>query len=539
MTTANFPSDKDFIKQLEAAVNTYDRATAVTMAGQLITRCQTIGSPYPARASREILLLYRRARLFAEMDSVGSAICGAGEDDPAVRAEWIQAMIDSGKPAAAEAEARRLLRVLEASEPKPVVYGKAKAHLGRIEKDRFVSTGSSDNLDRAINWYAEALAFEPGEYWYAINLIALMARAERDKITVTDKRDYRASAREILKKLTDRDRDLVERWDLGTAAEASLAVGDIAGVHDWLGAYIRHPKTDAFSLAATQRQFREVWGLSEDDDGPGGVILPVLRQALAARPGGTISMSSQEIRFGYSDRAQQGFEGIWGNDTGHQIIWYRRMLDQARSVGRIARRVEPQKGLGTGFLVRAHDFFPQADTRFGEGEWLLLTNSHVVSNASGGILRPTEGVVGFEVLCEDTTYAELGELVWESPRDDLDVSFVRLAGAPLTPRPPLQPYDFVDSDAVPLIDPAFQRRYFVIGHPLAGPLQISLQDSLQVGWVDPLLRYRTPTESGSSGSPVFDEDWRLAAVHHRAVKESEANEGIWIHAIRRRLHARQ
>jgi V8-like Glu-specific endopeptidase len=56
-------------------------------------------------------------------------------------------------------------------------------------------------------------------------------------------------------------------------------------------------------------------------------------------------------------------------------------------------------------------------------------------------------------------------------------------------------------------------------------------------------RYRTPTESGNSGSPVFDEDeWMLVGLHHAGSKEMprlkgkggtyEANEAFSITAIR-------
>jgi V8-like Glu-specific endopeptidase len=57
---------------------------------------------------------------------------------------------------------------------------------------------------------------------------------------------------------------------------------------------------------------------------------------------------------------------------------------------------------------------------------------------------------------------------------------------------------------------------------------------------EPKLHYRAPTEPGSSGSPVFNQDWELVALHHAGSKElrslsgegvREANEGIWMSAI--------
>jgi hypothetical protein len=59
-----------------------------------------------------------------------------------------------------------------------------------------------------------------------------------------------------------------------------------------------------------------------------------------------------------------------------------------------------------------------------------------------------------------------------------------------------------------------------------------------------LLHYRTPTEPGSSGSPVFEpEDWRVVGLHHRGSATMpridgqegayQANEGIAILALQK------
>jgi V8-like Glu-specific endopeptidase len=55
-----------------------------------------------------------------------------------------------------------------------------------------------------------------------------------------------------------------------------------------------------------------------------------------------------------------------------------------------------------------------------------------------------------------------------------------------------------------------------------------------------VLHYRLPTEGGSSGSPVSDDEWRLSGLHHgtgmpqlnQAGGTHAANEGITIDAIR-------
>jgi V8-like Glu-specific endopeptidase len=70
-------------------------------------------------------------------------------------------------------------------------------------------------------------------------------------------------------------------------------------------------------------------------------------------------------------------------------------------------------------------------------------------------------------------------------------------------------------------------------------LSLSLQDNILIEANDRFVRYRAATEPGSGGSPVFDENWELIAVHHAAgslralnrVGDYEAAEGISIHAI--------
>jgi V8-like Glu-specific endopeptidase len=55
---------------------------------------------------------------------------------------------------------------------------------------------------------------------------------------------------------------------------------------------------------------------------------------------------------------------------------------------------------------------------------------------------------------------------------------------------------------------------FVIQHPRGGPKQIVMANN-EVDFVDDtIVHYSTDTLPGSSGSPVFDWQWRLVALHH-------------------------
>jgi V8-like Glu-specific endopeptidase len=85
------------------------------------------------------------------------------------------------------------------------------------------------------------------------------------------------------------------------------------------------------------------------------------------------------------------------------------------------------------------------------------------------------------------------------------------------------------------------QKVYVIGHPGGRTLSISLNDNLLLDWDERLIHYRAPTEGGSSGSPVFNQQWDLIGLHHAGGdsvaklngKEGRypANEAVWIRRI--------
>ncbi|WP_226575495.1 trypsin-like peptidase domain-containing protein [Acuticoccus sediminis] len=59
----------------------------------------------------------------------------------------------------------------------------------------------------------------------------------------------------------------------------------------------------------------------------------------------------------------------------------------------------------------------------------------------------------------------------------------------------------------------------IIQHPRGERMQVAVRSNRIVTVVGDFLQYTTDTEHGSSGSPVFNDYWQLAAIHHMGVPD--------------------
>jgi hypothetical protein len=255
----------------------------------------------------------------------------------------------------------------------------------------------------------------------------------------------------------------------------------------------------------------------------------MLRAELLRREGGSVELIAADLKTETLENAKTDgkFEKVFGKDSFQNFEWYQMGIDRCRAVACVCK--ETGEGFGTGFLVRGSDLHEP----LGE-EFLLLTNAHVVSNDPQvrGALHPDETFISFEALGLRKILVK--ELLWTSPPHELDASLLRLS----KPVGGVIPYPV--APRLPLADG--QQRIYIVGHPRGGKLSFSLHDNLLLDHQDPRIHYRTPTEGGSSGSPVFNQQWRLVGLHHLGDAQMsrlhgkpgtyEANEGIWIGAIK-------
>jgi V8-like Glu-specific endopeptidase len=163
-------------------------------------------------------------------------------------------------------------------------------------------------------------------------------------------------------------------------------------------------------------------------------------------------------------------------------------------------RVEAPEGkwVGTGVYV---------------GDSMILTCYHVLTAAQGKrsirfgyrmnrrINLPDQGVV-FEIEPVSINY-----------NVDLDIALLKLKGQP--GQSPAVPYKKV-------LD--CNQRVYLIHHPNGQPVEVS-EAGYIVATGDEFIDHTIPTKNGSSGAAIFDQNWRLVAIHRGNPSNRELAEG--------------
>lgn len=158
-------------------------------------------------------------------------------------------------------------------------------------------------------------------------------------------------------------------------------------------------------------------------------------------------------------------------------------------------RVESPLGLGTGFLTQNN---------------LLITNNHVISTPEDA--RQTKiwfnyqkTAAGTDAQVAEFTLDPDGAFATSQINGGDDWTAVRVSGNPNA-----------QWGALNLVDTTVRINDFVniIQHPGGLPKQIALYHNAVAFTDDSRVQYLTDTMPGSSGSPVFDSEWRVVALHH-------------------------
>lgn len=492
------------------------------------------------KIAKNVLTTLRKFARFDSLFLIAEKFKSCGQNSPKVRCQLAQALIENGKITAAIEDLINLKQELEAERARsgqnPVQtaeieedLGEALGLIGRAYKQLYVNAGPRaieprlEDLERSLQHYVRAYRERLGDYlWHGINYVALLTHAERVKRGKRNVYSQEAErhADDILRAISDKEiKGELWPWDAANRAEALLALGRNPEAVDACIVYLNTRRLDAFQVQGTRRQFIELWQLNENDY-PGSHILPIMTACFAELGGGLRKVDLTEVK-------AQHLEKVWG-DTGYKSLeWLLQAVSRSRSVARLG----PNKyeGWGSGFLVDGswiHDSWSDRN--------LLLTNAHVCTDDievqaqfpyPKGPEENTATFLGSLDQGTDATQIKVNKVLWTSPPSELDASLLEIAELPKgVEKAPL-------AKEIQDFDNWQEKRVNILGHPKGLSLRVSLQDNNLVSVGERYLHYNTPTDQGSSGSAIFNQNWELVGIHHSASKTMQANEGIRIDRI--------
>lgn len=184
---------------------------------------------------------------------------------------------------------------------------------------------------------------------------------------------------------------------------------------------------------------------------------------------------------------------------------------RARSVGRVHIKdaAGHRLGYGTGFMVSPR---------------LLLTNNHVLESAGDAAHCAVE--FDFEAdlagATRQTVLFPLDPGAFFLTDQRLDFSLV--AVAPAFGREPRE-WGWL---ALPVQGGLIVKGEYasIVQHPNGEAKQLALRENRVIDLLDDFAHYHTDTAPGSSGSPVFNDQWELVALHHSGVPDRFPNGDI-------------
>jgi len=183
-------------------------------------------------------------------------------------------------------------------------------------------------------------------------------------------------------------------------------------------------------------------------------------------------------------------------------------LQVSRCVGRIRIQTATRRiaGYGTGFMVS-----PQ----------LLLTNNHVLPNRQVASFSQVEfnfqdGTDGQPLL---SVIFNLDPEAFFLTDKDLDYTLVAVRD---NRRDGFSLSSFGWNPLVEEEGKVILGEYLnIIQHPNGEPKQLALRENQLIDVLPDFLHYQTDTAPGSSGSPVFNDQWEVVALHHSGVPRKD------------------
>lgn len=232
-------------------------------------------------------------------------------------------------------------------------------------------------------------------------------------------------------------------------------------------------------------------------------VIDVVRVALKEHPENSVLVEAQKGELAQVEAPAVNKELPWKGtlpaDTVEKIMGKQStflpvsFLEIGLLRARAVARVQLESGeLGSGFLLKDN---------------LFLTNHHVIASSS----QAASATVQFNYQqspsgldLQPTTFSLDPDRGFATSAEN-DWTFIRVGG---------------DANAdwgateIEEVDVSAADRVNIIQHPSGGPKQIAIYHNVVAYVDDDRIQYLTDTLPGSSGSPVFDSQWRVVALHH-------------------------
>jgi S1-C subfamily serine protease len=527
---------------------------------------------------REVLRALRAARAFELLGRTADRALAREPGDPTTLCAYSQSLIDTGQMHAGIALLQQVLQ-----QPNLPRMDRLEAHgiAARAYKQIYVDHVKSPHtpptvreryrpfLEKAVAHYAAV--YDPNspaeQFWNGINIVALLllAREDGQKIDNPTRLEPEEIARRLVAALEPQLATTNDPWIIATSGEALLALRDYEAAAQRLGTFARHGKTNVFMLGSAVRQLEQVWRIAPGHSSA-GAILAVLKAAQIGQDEAKFTLPGDDLaslrRFTSSTEYRYTETMVDGGNY-MKLAELQKVVSRAQGVVGISNSASGNT-VGTGFLIRGSDLCESLGN-----DLYLLTNAHVMSDpdlpgAEPNALAPKHARAKLEAAA-GTELKFDSKVVWQSPVTQWDSCLVKVTdhSPGLVPLPIADPgRTFVTEDPDKPNNPT---RVSVIGHPLGGPLSLSIVGALTGAngvlvdhgprtktEEDPTyLHYRAPTEPGNSGSPVFEtETWGVIGLHHMGFNQFEgrprlkgrsgttlANQGVCIRSIRRAIAA--
>jgi V8-like Glu-specific endopeptidase len=219
-----------------------------------------------------------------------------------------------------------------------------------------------------------------------------------------------------------------------------------------------------------------------------------------------------------------------GQSTLLPINFLSKGIIKSRSVAKVEMKTGTNRyNVGTGFLFKVK----------GIEDLFFITNFHVINRRSDipktRIIFDYEQDINGNSLPSKSFEIEDGKVWYCSPVNQLDTTVFRVKDFDNN----LNKYGYIELTEIEISDSEFVN---IIQHPGGEMKQISLYHNIVTYRDERKIQYLTDTLKGSSGSPVFNSDWEVVALHHSGSEKKEnelelpygvksRNEGISINKI--------